>query len=117
ADGLVSKAVASVDIHRTQAAIGADVIRHRSEHYARGALRIPSRYPRLITLNASTMRQPALGVERRLATGARRRDGLPVDVVGDVAGREHALDVRARRAGLDREVAVLVHVEDAAEEL
>src|SRR6185295_10400108 len=117
ADGLVSKAVASVGVHGAQAAIGANVIRHRFEQYARGALRIPARYARLITLNASTMRQPALGVERSLATGARSRDGLPVDMVGDVARCEDALDVRARRAGLDREVAVLVHVEDPAEQL
>ena len=47
-----------------------------------------------------------LGVERGHAAGARRRDRLAIDVVGDVAGREHARDARRRRvafgAALDR---------------
>ena len=35
----------------------------------------------------------ALGVERRLAAGAGGGDGLPVGVVDEVAGGEHAVEV------------------------
>ena len=61
-----------------------------------------------------------LGVERGHAAGARRRDGLPVHVVGDVARGEHAGHGRrgrvAFRAALHLDVAA-GHVELALEDL
>ena len=45
-------------------------------------------------------REPAFRVERGHAAGARRRHRLAVDGIHRVAAGEHALDVRARRAGL-----------------
>ena len=66
---------------------------------------------------AFELRQVALGVERAHAARAGRRDGLPVDVILDVADREHAGDVRLGRARLRDQVAVLVVVELVDEEL
>src|SRR5260370_41869913 len=42
-------------------------------------------------------RQPALGVDRRGASGARGGNGLPVGTVHHVGAREHALARRPRR--------------------
>ena len=47
-------------------------------------------------------RQPALGIQRRLAPHARCRDRLAVQRIGDVARGEHAFDVR-------RAVALIQH--------
>jgi hypothetical protein len=58
--------------------------------------------------------EPALGVDRGHAAHARGRDRLPVDLVADVAGREHAFDRRVR-AVVDLDVADVVHVEQALE--
>src|SRR5262245_36997427 len=55
--------------------------------------------------------EPALRVERRHATRARRGHRLAVHRVRDVARREHARQVGARRARRHGEVALLVHVE------
>src|SRR6476620_5130049 len=63
------------------------------------------------------VREPALGVEGGHAAGSGRRDGLAVDMIGDVARGEDPRDLRPRRARLDDEIAALVHVEDVAEEL
>ena len=60
--------------------------------------------------------EPPLGVERRHAAGARRRDRLTVRVVLDVARREDARDVRLGRAGPRHEVARVVVVELVEEE-
>src|SRR5438067_2272668 len=60
--------------------------------------------------------QPALGVDGRHAARTGGGDRLPVDVVLDVAGREHTLDVGAG-AGVRVDVAVLVHVDLAAEDV
>src|SRR5215217_589845 len=60
--------------------------------------------------------QPPLCVERCHRPHPRGRDRLPVDVVDDVARREHAFDVR-RRPVVGQHVALLVHVELADKEL
>src|SRR5690606_1762455 len=64
--------------------------------------------------------QVLLGVQGSHAAETGRGDGLAVDVVGDVAGREHArhtgLRGHARGAGLDAHVAVL-HVQLAGEDV
>src|SRR5687768_7940721 len=52
--------------------------------------------------------EPALGVDGRGASGAGRGDGLPVDVVDEVACGEHAGDRGAGARRLDLQVAVLV---------
>src|SRR5438034_9412861 len=48
-------------------------------------------------LRDARVRQPALAVERRFAAGAGGGDGLPIDVIDDVAAGEDALDVGNRR--------------------
>ena len=62
-------------------------------------------------------REVPLGVERAHTARAGGGDGLPVDVVLDVADGEHARDVRLGRAGLRDQVAVLVVLELVDEEL
>src|SRR5580704_3109360 len=52
--------------------------------------------------------QPALGVQRSGAAGARGRHGLPVDAIDHVARREHAIDRRPRRGMIDLDVALSV---------
>src|SRR5450432_4887457 len=64
-----------------------------------------------------SMREESLGVDRGHAARACRRDGLAVYVIGDVAARENARDLRGRRAWLDEQIARRVHVELALEEL
>ena len=63
--------------------------------------------------------QVAVGVERGHAAGAGRGDRLAIDVVGDVAGGEHAGDAGrggiALAAALDHDIAA-VHRELAVEE-
>src|SRR3954467_5848802 len=61
--------------------------------------------------------QPALRVDRRGRTGAGGRDGLPVDVVDDVATGEHPVDVGAGARVLDLDVAVVVELELPGEQL
>src|SRR3954471_1573313 len=61
--------------------------------------------------------QPALGVEGGGGAGAGRGDGLAVDVVDDVAAGEHAVDVGARGRVLDGDVAGVVELELAGEQL
>mmetsp|Transcript_30712 Transcript_30712/g.52531 ORF Transcript_30712/g.52531 Transcript_30712/m.52531 type:complete len:535 (-) Transcript_30712:413-2017(-) len=70
----------------------------------------------LVRARQHLLREPALGVERRLRARARRGDGLAVDPVGHVASGKHAVDRALGRAGLCDEVAVVRHVELAAEE-
>ena len=50
--------------------------------------------------------EPALGIQRRHASRASGRDGLAVDLVLDIAAREHAVDAGVRRARLDLDVAL-----------
>src|SRR3954453_14945778 len=61
--------------------------------------------------------QPTLAVDRRHAARARRRDRLPVGVVLDVTAGEPAVDVRPRRSRLRHQVALVVHVEHALEQV
>ncbi len=60
--------------------------------------------------------EEALRVEGRHAAGAGGGDGLPVDVILDVAGGEDTRDVRRGGAGLRDEVPVLVVIELVDEE-
>ena len=46
------------------------------------------------------MREEALGVDGGHAAGPRRRDRLAIDMIGDVAGGEHAGDLGRRLRGL-----------------
>ena len=55
----------------------------------------------------------ALGVQGGLAAGAGRGDGLPVGVVDEVAGGEHAVRL-VRRADAGQDVALGVQVDLAA---
>ena len=59
----------------------------------------------------------ALGVEGRRAAGAGRGDRLPVVVVDQVAAGEDAREVGAGRGLLDEDVAVLVEVDLAGQQL
>ena len=59
-------------------------------------------------------RKPALGFERRHAADSRRGDRLSIDVVGDVAGGEHAGTLVAVVFGAVADIAVLLDVELAA---
>src|SRR6478735_4266438 len=61
--------------------------------------------------------EPALGVDRRRGPRAGRGDGLPVDVVDDVATGEHAVDVGAGAGVLDLDVALVVELELTGEQL
>src|SRR4051812_13996823 len=61
--------------------------------------------------------EPALGVDRRGGAGARRGDRLPVDVVDDVATGEHAVDVGAGGGVVDHDVALVVQLQLADEQL
>src|SRR5436305_895837 len=61
--------------------------------------------------------QVALGVERAHAAGASGGDGLAVGVVDDVADGEDALEVGAGGAGLGDDVAVLVGLDLALDDL
>src|SRR2546423_15545889 len=60
--------------------------------------------------------QVALRIESAHTAGARSRDGLAVDVVLDVADREHSRDVRLGRAGLRDQVTRVVVLELVEEE-
>ena len=57
--------------------------------------------------------EKALGLQRRHAAEACRRHRLAIDIVGNVAGREHARDIGLRRAGLNADVAVAADVSEA----
>src|SRR5688500_20411059 len=48
-------------------------------------------------MDESTLGQKAFCVERGHATRARRRDRLPINRIGDIAGREYTFDVGSRR--------------------
>src|SRR4051812_39527053 len=61
--------------------------------------------------------QPAFGVDGRRRAGAGRGDGLAVDVVDDVTAGEDAVDVGTRRRVLHLEIAGVVELELAGEEL
>src|SRR3712207_6848364 len=61
--------------------------------------------------------EPALGVDGRGRAGARGGDGLPVDVVDHVAAGEHTVDVGAGARVLDLDVALVVQLELAGEQL
>ena len=61
--------------------------------------------------------QVPLGVERRLAAGAGGRDGLAVGVVDEVAGGEDARLAGARRAALGDDVALVVGLDLALDDL
>src|SRR6187200_678131 len=58
--------------------------------------------------------EPALGVDGGLAAVRGGRDGLPVAMIMDVAGDEHAVDLGAGLV-VDDEVALLVDVEPVLE--
>src|SRR3990172_1669018 len=60
--------------------------------------------------------EPPLRIDRRLAAGARRGDRLPVALVEDIAGDEDALH-GALRVVLDLEVAKVVHLQRAPQEI
>src|SRR5579875_494410 len=60
--------------------------------------------------------KPSLGVDRRHASRSRCGDRLAVNMVGNVARREHALDAGPRRAATHPDIAGFVHVELAAED-
>src|SRR5258705_448259 len=62
-------------------------------------------------------RDEPLGVEGRGAAGAGGGDGLPIRVVDDVAGGEHALDVGAGARRGDLHVALVVELDLPAEQL
>ena len=62
-------------------------------------------------------REVALGVQRGGAAGAGRGDRLAVGVVDDVAGGEDTGDVGPGAGRVDLEVALVVQVEQALEEL
>src|SRR3954470_2610979 len=61
--------------------------------------------------------EPALGVDRRGGTGAGRRDGLPVDVVDDVATGEDAVHAGAGGRVVHHHVALVVQLQLAGEQL
>ena len=61
--------------------------------------------------------QVPLGVERGLAAGAGGGDGLAVGVVDEVAGGEDAGQVGPRRLALGDDVALVVDVDLAADDL
>src|ERR1700710_1867831 len=61
--------------------------------------------------------QPALGVHGRCGTGAGRGDRLSVDVVDHVTAGEHAVDVGARGRVLRLDVALVVQLQLADEQL
>src|SRR3954447_13359363 len=61
--------------------------------------------------------EPALGVDGRSGAGTRRGDRLAVDVVDDVAAGEDTVDVGARARVLDLDVALVVELELAGEQL
>ena len=44
--------------------------------------------------------EPSLGIDRRLAAHASRRDGLAIDAVGAVARDEDAVDARGAAVGV-----------------
>ncbi len=52
------------------------------------------------------LEQKSLDIQRRHAAEAGRRDRLTIDLVGDVAGREHARNIGVGRARLRLDVAV-----------
>src|SRR3954451_20682799 len=58
-----------------------------------------------------------LGCERRRGAGASGGDRLPVDVVDDVAAGEDPVDVGAGARVLDLDVALVVELELAGEQL
>ena len=60
--------------------------------------------------------EPALGVDGGLAAVRGGRDGLPVAMIVDVAGDEHAVDLGAGLV-VDDQVALLVDVEPVPERL
>ena len=61
--------------------------------------------------------EPALGIHGRLAALASGGNSLAVRGIGDVAGREHALDGRPGRGVGDLQVPDVVHLELAPEDL
>src|SRR3954453_23726861 len=61
--------------------------------------------------------EPALGVHRRSGTRAGRGDGLAGDVGHHVAGGEDAVDVGAGAGVLDLDVALVVELQLAGEQL
>src|SRR5678815_40481 len=109
-------------------AVGADRASASAACGAPGASRTPSPKPsrsKSASLMTGTlcpnvgesMREETLCVDRRHAASAGGRDRLTIHVVRDVAAREHAGDLRGRRARFDEEIARRVHVELALEEL
>src|SRR6266508_1056155 len=63
-------------------------------------------------LGDALVRQPALAVECGHAAGSGGGDRLPVDVIDDVAAREHTLNVRRGGVRMRKDdVAALVEVE------
>src|SRR5439155_16115633 len=76
----------------------------------------PSPCPGGLDLGDSLGLEPALGVDRGLAAVTRGGDCLAVAVIVDVAGDEHALDLRAGLVA-NEEVALLVDLEPIAEDL
>src|SRR6185312_5953579 len=79
--------------------------------------RFPRRAARELVGSVMLGFEPAFGVDGGHAARTGGGDGLAVGVVLHVATHEHALDVRRRRAGLGDQVPVVVHLEDALEQV
>src|SRR5688572_11819559 len=73
--------------------------------------------PMLLRRGAGHVAQEPLGVEGALAAGARGRYGLAVGVVDEVADGEYAGEVRLGRRLLDLDVALVVEVHLALDQL
>ena len=83
---------------------------------ASGALR-PNLFCRLSLSRRLPRREPALGLERRHAAEPGGGHRLAEDVVGDVAGGEHAFNAGRRRAGRGLNISVRLQRDLAAHQL
>src|SRR5450759_3932819 len=70
-----------------------------------------------VALSGFEVAEVPLGIQRRGAARSRGGDRLPVGVVDQVPRSKHAWDVGRGAAALDSDVAVLVQVDDALDEL
>ena len=96
----------TVVVDRALLAVRADEVRHAATDGSAGAPRLGGldlfdlrpRSGQRVEEVAFLLGEEPLRVERRHAPGARRRDGLPIDVILHVAGGEDTVDVRLGRA-------------------